>query len=82
MNFSRPDLSSLPLQRRNIGICMRNHYSTYIKPPPNPSKRGKNGSKITKRNQTMDLTNVGERGNQYTYLGVTRKRSSQTTMKC
>jgi hypothetical protein len=64
----------------STGICMRSHYSTYIKPPLNPSKRGKRGSEIRKRKQTTDQTNM-ERRNQPTYPRVTGKRSSKTTMK-
>jgi hypothetical protein len=60
---------------------MRSHYSTYIKPHLNPSKRGKNRSEMRKRNKTTDYTTMERGGNQPTYLGVTRKRSSKTTMK-
>jgi hypothetical protein len=81
MNISRPDSSSLPLQRRSTAICIRSYYSTCIKPPLNPSKRGKNRSKRRNRNQTMDQTTMERRGNQPAYPGVTGKRSSKTTAK-
>jgi hypothetical protein len=58
---------------------MRSHYSTCIKPPPNPSKRGKNGSEMMTKNQTDQIN--GERRNQPTHLGATRKRSSKITVK-
>jgi hypothetical protein len=60
---------------------MRSHYSTYIKPPLNPSKRGKNRSERRKRNQTVDETTMEKRGIQLTYPRVTRKGSSKTTVK-
>jgi hypothetical protein len=46
---------------------MRSYYSTCIKPPPNPSKRGKNAKERRKINQTADQTTVGRRGNQPAY---------------
>jgi hypothetical protein len=58
---------------------MSNYDSTYIKPPPNPSRRGKSGSMMRKRNQT-DQTNV-ERRNQPAHPRVTEKRSSKITVK-
>jgi hypothetical protein len=79
MNILRLDLSSLLLQRKNIGTCMRSHYSACIRPPPNPSRRGKNGSEMRKRNKT-DQTN-GEGRNQPAYPRAIRKRSSKTTVK-
>jgi hypothetical protein len=60
---------------------MRSHCPICIKPPLNPSKRGKNASERRKRNQTVDQTNMGKRGNQPIHPRVTRKRSSRTTMK-
>jgi hypothetical protein len=36
---------------------------------------------MRKRNQTVDQTNVGKRGNQPAYPRVTGKRSSRTTVK-
>jgi hypothetical protein len=60
---------------------MRNYYSTCIKPPPNPSKNEKSGSEMRKRNQTVDQTNVGKRGNQPAHPRATGKRSSRTTAK-
>jgi hypothetical protein len=58
---------------------MRSHYSTCIKPHLNPSRRGKSGSEMRKRNQT-DLINV-ERRSQPVHLRATVKRSSKTTVK-
>jgi hypothetical protein len=60
---------------------MRSHCSTYIKPPPNPSKRGKNGGKRRRRNQTADQTTIGKMVNQPAHPRMTGKRSSKTTMK-
>jgi hypothetical protein len=42
---------------------MRSYYSTYINPALNPSKRGKSGSEMRKRNQTMDQITVERGGN-------------------
>jgi hypothetical protein len=81
INILRPDSSGLQLQRNNTETCMRSHYSTCIKRPLNPNKRRKNGSKMRRRNQTVDQTNVGKRGNQPTHPRVTRRRSSRTTAK-
>jgi hypothetical protein len=64
-----------------MGTCMRSYCSTYIKPPPNLGKRGKHGNEMRKRNQTIDQTNVGKRGNQLTHPRVTEKRSSRITAK-
>jgi hypothetical protein len=60
---------------------MRSHYSTYIKPPLNPSKTGKNGNEMRKRNQTIDQITMGKRGIQPTHPRVTGKRRSKTTPK-
>jgi hypothetical protein len=58
---------------------MRNHYSTCIKPPLNPSRRGKSRSEMRKRNQT-DQINM-ERRNQPAHPRATGKGSSRTTVK-
>jgi hypothetical protein len=79
MNISRPDSLSSQLQRNNIGTCMRSHYSTCIKPPPNPSKREKCESEIRERHQTAGQTTKGRRGNQPAHPEVIGKRSSKTT---
>jgi hypothetical protein len=81
MNISRLDSASLQLQRKSTGICIRRHYSTCIKPPLNPSRGGKNGSKRRKRNQTADQTTMGKRGIQPIHPRVTGKRSSKITVK-
>jgi hypothetical protein len=65
----------------SIGTCMRNHYSIYIRPPLNPSKKGKSRSEIRKRNQTADQTTMERRRNKPAHLGVTRKRSSKITIR-
>jgi hypothetical protein len=81
MNILRPDSSGLQPQRNNTETCMRSYCSTCIKPPANLSKKGKSGSKMRKRNQPMDQTNMGKRGNQPTHPRVTGRKSSRTTMK-
>jgi hypothetical protein len=58
---------------------MRSLYSTCTRLPPNPSKKGKSRSEMKKRKQPADQTNM-ERRNQPIHLGVTRRRSSRTTM--
>jgi hypothetical protein len=60
-NISRPDSSNSQLQRKSIGTCMRSYYSTYIKPPLNPSKRSR--SEMRRENQTIDQTTMEKRGN-------------------
>jgi hypothetical protein len=59
---------------------MRSHYSTCIKPPPNPSNRGKSRSEMRKRRQIMDQTNA-EKRNQPIHPRVTGKGGSKTTVK-
>jgi hypothetical protein len=77
----RPDLSSSQPPRNSIETCTRSYYLACIKPPLNPSKKGKNGSEIRRRNQTVDQTNVEKRGNQPTHPRVTRRKSSRITVK-
>jgi hypothetical protein len=79
MNISRPDSSNSQLPRNNTEICMRNHYLACIKPPLNPSRRRKSGSKTMTRSQT-DLTNE-ERRHQPRHLGVTRKGNCRITTR-
>jgi hypothetical protein len=62
-NISRLDLSGLQILGKSTGICMRSHYSICIKLPPNPSKKGRSGSEIRKRNQTADQITVERGGN-------------------
>jgi hypothetical protein len=80
-NILRLDSSGSQLQRKSTGTYMRSHYSLCIKPPLNPSKRGKNGSEMRRRNPTVDQTNMGKRGNQPIHPRVTGRKGSRITAK-
>jgi hypothetical protein len=60
---------------------MRSHYTTYIKPPLNPSKKEKSRSEMRIENQAIDQTNRERRGNGPIYSRVTGRRSSKTTAR-